>query len=68
MTPSLMAKGKNPSTKPETQKAQVRFLGWEDLLEEGMAICSSILTWRIPWTEEPHGLCTVHRVASNQGG
>ena len=31
-------------------------LGWEDALEEGMAIYSSILAWRIPWTEEPGGL------------
>ena len=30
-------------------------LGWEDLLEEGMAAHSSILAWRIPWTEEPGG-------------
>ena len=29
---------------------------WDDLLEEGMATCSSILAWRIPWTEEPGGL------------
>ena len=29
---------------------------WEDLLEEGMAIHSSILAWRISWTEEPGGL------------
>ena len=28
-------------------------LGWEDPLEEGMAICCSILAWRFPWTEEP---------------
>ena len=32
---------------------QVRSLGWEDALEEGMATHSSILAWRIPWTEEP---------------
>ena len=32
---------------------QVRSLGWEDPLEEGMASHSSILAWRIPWTEEP---------------
>ena len=38
------------------QETQVRFLGWEDLLEKGMAIHSSILAWRIPWTEEPVGL------------
>ena len=31
-------------------------LDWEDPLEEGMATCSSILDWRIPWTEEPDGL------------
>ena len=31
-------------------------LGWEDPLEEGMATLSSILAWRIPWTEEPGGL------------
>ena len=31
-------------------------LGWEDPLEEAMATCSSILAWRIPWTEEPGGL------------
>ena len=31
----------------------VQSLGWEDLLEEEMAIHSSILAWRIPWTEEP---------------
>ena len=32
----------------ETQETQVRFLGWEDTLEEGMATHSSILAWRIP--------------------
>jgi len=35
------------------QETWVQSLGWEDLLEEGMAIHSSILGWRIPWTEEP---------------
>ena len=34
----------------------VRFLGWEDPLEEGMTTHSSILAWRIPWTEEIGGL------------
>ena len=34
----------------------VRFLGWEDALEVGTATYSSILAWRIPWTEEPGGL------------
>ena len=41
---------------PARQETQVRFLGWEDSLEEGMATHSSILAWRIPWTEEPSGL------------
>ena len=40
----------------ETQKAQVSSLGRKDPLEEEMATCSSILAWRIPWTEEPKGL------------
>ena len=34
----------------------VRFLGWEDPLEEGMATHASILAREIPWTEEPGGL------------
>ena len=39
-------------------------LGREDPLEEGMAAHSSVLTWRIPWTEEPGGLQSIalHRV------
>ena len=40
----------------ETQETQVRSLGWEDPLEEEMATPSSILAWKIPWTEEPGGL------------
>ena len=41
---------KNP---PEMRETQVQSLSWEDLLEKGMATHSSILAWRIPWTEEP---------------
>ena len=43
-------------------------LGWEDPLEEGMAIHSSILAWRIPWTEEPGRLQSMglHRVGHHQ--
>ena len=41
---------------PAMQKIQVRSLGREDPLEEGMATHSSVLAWRIPWTEEPGGL------------
>ena len=40
---------------PTMQETLVRSLGWEDLLEKGMATHSSILAWRIPWTEEPGG-------------
>ena len=38
------------------QETWIWSLGQEDPLEEGMAIHSSILAWRIPWTEEPGGL------------
>ena len=41
---------------PTLQEMQVRFLGQGDPLEEEMAAYSSILTWEIPWTEEPCGL------------
>ena len=41
---------KNP---PAVQETQVRSLDQEDSLEKGMATQSSILAWRIPWTEEP---------------
>ena len=47
---------KNPPAMKETQKMQVQFLGQEYPLEEGMTTHSSILAWRIPWTEEPGGL------------
>ena len=38
---------------PAMQETQVRSLGQEDSLEKGMAIHSSVLAWKIPWTEEP---------------
>ena len=41
---------------PTRQETQVQSLNWEDPLEKGMATYSSILAWRIPWTEEPLGL------------
>ena len=44
---------KNPPAMQETQEMWVQSLGWEDPLEEGLATHSSILAWRIPWTEEP---------------
>ena len=41
---------------PAVQETQVRSLGWEDPLEKEMATHSSILAWKISWTEEPGGL------------
>ena len=41
---------------PPMQETQVRSLGWEDPLEKEMVTHSSILAWRIPWTEKPAGL------------
>ena len=41
------------------QKSPVQSLGWEDLLEEGMATHSSILAWEILWKEEPGGLQSI---------
>ena len=47
---------KNPPTVQDTQESWVQSLGWEDPLEEEMAMHSSILAGKIPWTEEPGGL------------
>ena len=46
------------------QEMQVQSLGWDDLLEEGMATDSRILAWKIPWVEKPGGLQSMgsHRV------
>ena len=41
---------------PAMQEMRVPSLGWEDPLEKEMATYSSILAWKIPWTEEPGGL------------
>ena len=38
---------------PAMQETRLQSLGWEDLLEKEMATHSSILAWKIPWTEEP---------------
>ena len=49
--------GKEPACQmQETKETPVPSLGQEDPLEEGMATHSSVLAWRIPWTEEPGGL------------
>ena len=42
-----------------TQEMWVQSLGWEDPLEEAMAIHFSILAWRSPWTEKPGGLQSI---------
>ena len=52
---------------PAMQEIWVQSVGEEDLLEEGMAIHSRILAWRIPWTDKPGGLQSMgsHRVGHN---
>ena len=47
------------------QKTWVQSLGQKDPLEKGMATHSSILAWKIPWTEEP-GVVTIHGVTESQ--
>ena len=47
---------KNPHAMQESQEMQVQSLGLEDFQEEEMTTHSSILAWRIPWTEAPGGL------------
>ena len=54
---------KNP---PAMWETWVRSLAWKDPLEKGSATYSSIVAWRIPWTEEPGRLHTVHGVAKSQ--
>ena len=49
---------------PAMQETLIRFLGWEDPLEEGMSTQSSILAWRIPMDREAWG-ATVHGVAKS---
>ena len=49
---------------PAVQETQVQSLSWEDSLEKGMASHSSILAWRVLWTEEPEQ-ATVHRVTES---
>ena len=50
---------------PATWETWVRSLGWEDPLEKEMATHSSILAWRIPWTEELGGLQSTDRKESD---
>ena len=44
---------------PAMRETQVRSLCWKDPLEKEMAVHSSILAWKIPWTEEPGGLQSI---------
>ena len=55
--------GSMVKNQPAMWETWARSLGWEDPLEEGMATHSSILAWRIPWTEKPG---TVHGVTESQ--
>ena len=62
---------------PATQETWVQLLGWEGPLEKEIATHSSVLVWRIPWTEEPGGYSpwghkesdmTKHRKLKNREG
>ena len=50
------ASGKEPKCQCRRQETRVPSVGQEGPLEEGMATCSSILAWRMLWTEEPSRL------------
>ena len=52
----IFSGGSDDKNLPAMQETWARSLGQEDPLEKGMAIYSSILAWRIPWTKEPGGL------------
>ena len=58
---------KKLSARKELQESQIQSLGQEDPLEEDIETHSSILAWRIPWTEEPGGLQSIgsQRVGHN---
>ena len=60
---SLMAQ--TVKNTPAMWETWVQSLGWESPLEEGMATHSSILSWRIPWTEEP---CELQSMGSQRVG
>ena len=54
--PCLLTGGSAVKNQPAMHEMQAKSLGQEDPLEEGVATHSTILAWRIPWTEEPGGL------------
>ena len=51
---------------PAVQESRALCLGWEDTLEKGIANHANVLAWRIPWTEEPHRLHSVHGVVKRE--
>ena len=53
MNKQVLSQAQMVKNLPAMQQTQAQFLGWEDPLEKGMTIHSSILTWKIPWTKEP---------------
>ena len=55
-TPGASLVAQSVKNLPAVQETHVRSLGWEDPLEKEMATHSSILAWKISWTEEPGGL------------
>ena len=59
---------KNWPVMQETQEAWVQSLGGEEPLEEEMANHSSILAWKIPWTEEPGRLQSIGRSEARRVG
>ena len=66
-TSMLVLVAQTVTSLPTMRETWVRFLGWEDTLEKEMAAHSSILAWRIPWTEDPDRLQSIgsQRVGHN---
>ena len=58
----MAQQAKNPPAKQETKEMWVLSLDQEDPLEEETATHSSILPWKVPWTEEPGGLQSTNHV------
>ena len=62
--PSVFPSAQLVKNLPAMQDTLVRFLGGEDPLEKGMHTHSSMLAWRMPWTEEAGGLQSISRISS----
>ena len=65
---SYKLRGQKVKSLPEVQETQVSSLGWEHLLQKGIASHSSILAWRIPWMEELGGLQSMGHKESKTTG